>query len=151
MDTRLTRVLPVAALLVAGFATSATAAVINGTSGDDVLTGTAKGDTIHGLAGDDVLKGLRGEDTMYGGPGADQLYGGKDTDRQAWPDLLYGGPGADRIVAHQSDKVYAGRGNDTVKVAGAFIVVRCGPGDDTVDVRKGAAFYKLIGCEHKVR
>lgn len=67
MATRLIRVLPLAALLTAGLAAPATAAVINGTGGPDVLAGTAKADTIRGFGGADRIRADRAT-RVPGGP-----------------------------------------------------------------------------------
>lgn len=48
-------------------------AIINGTSGDDVLTGTTANDTVNGLDGNDTLRGGGGQDTLNGGAGDDLL------------------------------------------------------------------------------
>lgn len=103
--------LPAAVLVMVSLAAPAAAAVINGTSGPDVLVGTARADTIHGFGG------------------ADRIYAGNDSRR----DLLYGGPGNDLIFARFGDRVYAGRGNDVVRVRPAawqHAYVDCGPGYD---------------------
>jgi hypothetical protein len=153
MTRRLFRALPVAALLLAGLTAPATAAVIEGTDGPDVLVGTSKADTISGYEGDDVLRGKAGADRLYGGAGADRLYPGND----AKVDVMRGGPGPDRInarVARQrgQDRVFAGKGDDTVRlieVWGWYTPrVDCGPGEDTLVVP-----YRFIpseGCEHVV-
>ncbi len=55
-------------------------AVINGTSGDDLLNGTANDDIIRGRAGDDTLNGGAGDDRLLGGAGSDSLFGGDGDD-----------------------------------------------------------------------
>lgn len=114
-------ILPVAALLTISLATPADAAVINGTSGPDVLTGTAKADTIRGYGG---------LDRIYGKAGADRLFAGRDNKR----DQVYGGLGNDRLHVWFGDSAYAGRGNDVVRLhAGApwaMTHIYCGPGYD---------------------
>lgn len=133
--------LPLAALMAVTLAPPAMADVINGTEGPDELVGTAQADTIRGFGGNDILRGRRGGDRLYGGPGADQLYPGLDSKG----DVLYGGAGPDRIRARDRDTVYAGRGNDTIRVSGVGITVWCGPGEDRVI--NAEAFIKLRGCE----
>jgi hypothetical protein len=134
MGSRLTRALPVAALLTASLATPAAAAVIDGTSGPDVLIGTNGADTIRGFGGNDVLRGRRGADHLYGGRGADHIYGGGDRR----PDVLYGRAGNDRLYVGTPDTVYAGRGNDVIiplpKFVGMWgkLRVNCGPGYDRI-------------------
>lgn len=46
-------------------------AVINGTSGNNILIGTGSDDSLNGLAGDDLLQGLGGADIINGGAGVD--------------------------------------------------------------------------------
>ena len=166
---RALRAAPIAALLAVGLVAPAQADVVNGTSGPDVLVGTAGADTIHGYAGkdtlsgkggDDFLNGGRGTDRVYGGPGADRLYGGRDG-YQKRPrferDLLDGGGGPDRIFPRFFDRVYAGPGNDTIKVVhtrpGSMdpeLPIRCGPGNDVVITPEGWPpwFIEPQGCEH---
>ena len=52
-----------------------TAAVINGTSGNDVLAGTAAAETFFGFAGNDTVVGGGGggNDTIHGGDGRDSI------------------------------------------------------------------------------
>lgn len=132
MGNRLTRALPVAALLTASLAAPAAATVIDGTSGSDVLVGTHRADTIRGYAGNDVLRGRRGADHLYGGRGADRIYSGRDKR----PDVLYGRAGSDRIYVGTPDTIYAGRGNDVIVLMPKFfgfwgyVRVNCGPGYD---------------------
>lgn len=134
MSNRLTRALPVAALLTASLAAPAAAAVIDGTSGPDVLIGTHGADTIRGYGGNDVLRGGRGADHLYGGRGADRLYGGIDKR----PDVVYGRAGNDRIYVGTFDTVYAGPGNDVIIPVRKLINmsgklrVNCGPGYDRI-------------------
>jgi hypothetical protein len=155
MTVRLIRALPVAALLTAGLALPAAAAVINGTGGADVLVGTSRADTIHGYRGNDILRGKVGADHLYGGRGADRLYPGDD----AQTDVLRGGPGADTISARVgphgrgADRVYAGGGNDIVKLVEMFgwytAYVDCGPGKDTLMVEY-RSMIPSTGCERVV-
>ncbi|MBK8275970.1 MAG: calcium-binding protein [Nitrospira sp.] len=66
-------------------------AIINGSSGNDILKGTLSADEINGFAGNDQLFGGRGSDTLNGGDGNDTLDSGSGND------LLNGGAGADRL------------------------------------------------------
>lgn len=59
-------------------------AIINGTTGNDVLTGTASDDTINGLGGNDTLSGGDGNDNLVGGAGADAMDGGNGTDTASY-------------------------------------------------------------------
>jgi len=83
----------------AGF--TAPTKLIEGTKKADTLVGTPRADRILGYGGDDWLRGLGGDDVLVGGAGKD---------------VLSGGPGNDRIEARdgQQDRVFCGRGNDTV-------------------------------------
>jgi Ca2+-binding RTX toxin-like protein len=81
-------------------------AVINGTSGDDVLTGAAENDVIQGLDGNDVLHGAGGGDQIDGGAGNDLLDGGTGDD---W--LVVGGGGTKTVIG--------GAGIDTLSFDGA--------------------------------
>lgn len=158
MITRLTRALSITALVTVSLAAPAAAAVINGTSGPDVLVGTRSADTIHGYAGADKLHGKagndwlyagRGADSVYAGYGADHIYGGRDGKR----DVLYGGPGNDRIIAWLGDRVYAGRGNDVVRVLvdqdvpAHYGSVYCGPGYDRLYGFTNSWLLFKDGCE----
>jgi Ca2+-binding RTX toxin-like protein len=75
--------------------------VIEGTKKADTLVGTPRADRIVGHGGDDWLRGVGGGDVLVGGPGKD---------------VLSGGPGNDLIQARdgQRDRVFCGRGDDTV-------------------------------------
>lgn len=64
-------------------------AVINGTSGNDILNGTILSDQIFGFGGNDTLNGNSGNDTLNGGTGSDVLNGG------AGDDVLNGDTGND--------------------------------------------------------
>jgi len=55
-------------------------AVINGTSGDDILNGGAAADQIFGFAGNDILNGNGGNDQLDGGTGSDTMTGGTGND-----------------------------------------------------------------------
>jgi Ca2+-binding RTX toxin-like protein len=157
---RARRALVIVLVLTGTAAGPATAAIINGTSGSDVLQGTAEADTIRGYAGADRILGRAGADKIYGGDGADRLFPGDDSRI----DVLRGGPGPDRIFARTGqglgpdenvigrDYVYAGPGNDLVKVVeswGWYLpFLDCGPGHDTVVVPHRMVVTK--GCEHLV-
>lgn len=142
MSKRLTGALAGAALISVSLAAPAAAAVINGTSGPDVLVGTAKADAIHGFGGSDTLYGKAGNDQLYGGRGPDGVYGGGGADaiyggRDARRDILRGGAGPDRIYAIGPDVVFAGRGNDRIVLVDNIprLKVYCGSGHDTVIFR----------------
>jgi Ca2+-binding RTX toxin-like protein len=73
------------------------AAVREGTRGDDRLIGGGRGDVIIGKPGDDRLLGLGGNDTLVGGTGRDRLVGGRGDDtinsRDRARDRVRCGPG----------------------------------------------------------
>lgn len=141
MKRRFASALPLAALLAASLAAPATAAVINGTSGPDVLVGTAQADT---------MRGYGGADKIYGKAGADWINTGKDLKK----DVVYAGAGNDRIFLRVYDHVYAGAGNDTLRVLKMTFTfgtrISCGPGHDTLVMPYGWSVGRPPGCEHVV-
>ena len=137
MTTRITGALVAAAMLTAGLAAPAAAAVINGTSGPDLLIGTTADDTIHGYGGLDQIRGKAG---------ADRIYAGNDSKR----DLVHGGPGNDVIFSRFGDTVYGGLGDDVIHVGVAAwrtTQVYCGPGVDHVYGNTDSFLVRLHGCE----
>ncbi|MGN6130383.1 MAG: hypothetical protein ACTHOK_08590 [Nocardioidaceae bacterium] len=141
MSKRLTGALAGAALISVGLAAPAAAAVINGTSGPDVLIGTTKADAIRGYAG---------ADRIYAKAGGDTVYTGKDRKR----DQVWAGPGADRIHGRSGDYIHAGAGNDVIRLTNvkvmATTIVWCGPGRDRVYGLSDLGFYShTYGCEVK--
>lgn len=67
-------------------------ALLNGTTGADVLAGGAAADVGTGLSGSDRLDGGAGADTLSGGEGGDSLNGG------AGDDVLYGFGASDEVA-----------------------------------------------------
>ncbi|HEU4810577.1 MAG TPA: hypothetical protein VFT00_00415 [Nocardioides sp.] len=134
-------------------ASTAYAAVVTGTSGDDTLHGTAGNDTIRGLAGDDRINGRRGSDVISGGPGADRLWdytgvGSGDTiDISA--DTFRGGRGPDTLFVGHNDTVHAGPGNDHVWAfyVGEGDVIDCGLGVDVLHLHEDLHGVETRGCE----
>jgi CSLREA domain-containing protein len=59
---------------------------INGTAGDDVIVGNATADVIDGGEGDDLICALGGNDSIIGGLGADMIDGGAKADRVSYPE-----------------------------------------------------------------
>lgn len=154
MTGRRTRALSMAGLVVVGLALPASAEVVDGTNGPDVLVGSPRADTIRGFAGNDILRGRPEADKLFGGRGADRLYPGDDSKT----DVLRGGPGPDTINARVGpkgrgpDRVYAGDGNDVVRLVETFgwyvPSVDCGPGADTLVVP--FRFIPSTRCERLV-
>ena len=95
------------AVVVSGLlATSAYAAVITGTPGDDRIRGKAEGDTISALTGDDRVFARRGNDSVDLGPGADRGFGGRGDD------TINGVQGHDRIWGNAGNDVLRGDFDD---------------------------------------
>ena len=113
-----------------GVVTAASAAIVNGTSGDDTLSGTSNGDVIYGHAGNDVIRAHAGNDVLYGGNGNDVMWPGSGVDVQ------YGGAGNDVLHALANDNQPD--------------ILNCGPGSDTALVIRNDP-VKLRGCERIVR
>lgn len=151
-----------AALVLAGGAASA--AVKDGTDGNDQLTGTSGKDTLRGKAGNDRLLGLGGDDLLIGGPGSDVIKGGAGLDDMGGGtgadllvagfddsvDRLYGGPGSDVLSIYHADEASGGSGPDKIVVIdpepGVFI--QCGGGDDVVVVEGRLPAHTVTdGCE----
>lgn len=125
-------------LLLIAMVSPASAAVILGTDGNDILGGTQQRDIMRGFRGNDVLAGYRSRDHIYGGLGRDRLVGWGGSDfiyGQGGQDALMGGQGDDRIYGGPGrDEVNAGAGDDIIWVYldGSIDTVRCGPGADVV-------------------
>lgn len=141
MSKRLTGALAGAALISVSLAAPAAAAVINGTSGPDVLVGTAKADVIRGYAGADRIHARAGGDTV-------------DTGKDKKRDRVWAGPGADRIHGYLGDYIHAGAGDDVIRLTSVMMmattIVWCGPGHDRVYGLGGLGFYhSTYGCEVK--
>lgn len=106
----------------------ARAAIVSGTSGDDVLatrfdlastmSGGAGNDTISGSDLNDSIDGGAGNDVLNGGAGADSITGG------AGNDTINGGNGADIVSG--------GLGDDSISYA-ETVLFQKGDGHDTVN------------------
>lgn len=151
------RLLAISALsLVLVSMSTASAANINGTPGNDTLVGTSSSDTIKGFAGADYLYGNGGSDTLYGGNGPDTLYGngGSDTldgGNSQGRDKIYGANGWDHIYASGTDLIYADNGNDLITVRfgpDSSMEIYCGPGQDHVTFVQQSGGVGLHGCEN---
>jgi hypothetical protein len=111
------------AVALAGAAVGVTsAAVREGTRGDDRLTGGGGDDVMIGKPGDDRLRGLGGDDTLVGGAGRDRLVAGRGDDtihsRDRARDTVRCGPGWDTVVADATDDVPASCEHASVRIAG---------------------------------
>ena len=82
---------------------SATATVISGTSGQDLIVGTDGNDGYLGINGSDYTDGTPGNDIIFGLGGTDYVFGGTGND------LLLGGTGNDVYVIDGN-----GDGQDTI-------------------------------------
>ncbi|MCA9034378.1 MAG: DUF4347 domain-containing protein, partial [Planctomycetaceae bacterium] len=107
-------------------------AVINGTSGSDILVTYAGNDTVDGGAGDDQISGGNGTNTLRGGSGNDSIYGGSGIDN------LYGDAGDDLLEgAAGNDSLQGGPGNDILNGGAGDDSLQGGVGDDTYILTNG--------------
>jgi len=119
-------------------------AIINGTSGDDLLSTKKRGDILNGDEGDDMLVARHGFNILLGGEGDDQLTAvssfnilsggaGNDTLRadRGW-NLLLAGDGDDGLYASSDYNILSGdAGNDVLTVLeGRGNILHGGVGDD---------------------
>ena len=103
-------------------------AIINGTSGNDVLTAKTLQDQFNGRSGDDMITGSEGDDTIHGSAGDDWISG------SAGNDTIIGGTGDDSISdGDGNDDVTAGEGNDFVLAGNGEDSFSGGKGFDTID------------------
>jgi Ca2+-binding RTX toxin-like protein len=77
-------------------------AILNGTTGSDLLRGTSLKDTIDGKGGNDTLYGNAGDDSLIGGPGNDFIYGGDGNDTVN----AASGDGSDHIYGDKGRDIY---------------------------------------------
>ena len=122
--------------------------LLAGTTGGDAMFGRVGEDTLRGGDGEDCLSGQDGDDTLSGGGGADTVFGDEGADiidgGSGPDDWATGGSGADRIEG--AEDVSAGTGDDRI-VAPPDAVVRCGDGEDVVELLGGAF---MSGCEQVI-
>jgi Ca2+-binding RTX toxin-like protein len=126
---------------------SAFAATLSGTNGDDTLRGTNDSDTIYGYGGDDKIYGYGGNDKLYGGRGDDRIKGGTGDDYiYGWygGNTLYGGTGNDHIYttaplgggsSSEKNYVYGDAGDDYIKSSVQVAIIYGGSGSDNIDAR----------------
>jgi Ca2+-binding RTX toxin-like protein len=85
-------------------AVTASAVVVDGAAGDDVITGTNQDDRLSGGAGKDIIVGLGGKDLLDGGTEDDSLTG------ETGSDTLIGGDGLDTLNGSEDSDVYEAYG-----------------------------------------
>jgi Ca2+-binding RTX toxin-like protein len=109
-------------------------AVINGTTGDDILAGGAGNDLIQNGAGENQIGGRDGNDTLIGGTGRDDLHGAEGDDSLLGgngADTLYGGEGNDTLFGEDGDDILFGQsGDDTLYGGDGMDSLQGGPGND---------------------
>ncbi|HDX0838830.1 TPA: hypothetical protein RNS87_003271 [Stenotrophomonas maltophilia] len=111
-------------------------ALIQPTSGDDVLVGYETPDSLAGGEGDDSLSGQAGADVLDGGAGNDWLSGGRDDD------ILRGGDGDDFLFGDEgSNTLYGGDGNDTLDARNGAALMDGGAGEDNLSGSDGDDTY----------
>jgi Ca2+-binding RTX toxin-like protein len=118
---------------------SARAAVIEGTPGDDCcLAGTINSDTINAYGGNDTAHGKDGGDTLHMGDGNDKGYGDNG------PDNVYGGASG---TSYPGDWLIGGPGQDLLQDnSGSDLDYACGEGNnDTLDVTDGDGNDDAVG------
>lgn len=118
--------------------------------GDDTLIGDAGYNTLNGGDGDDSISGGGQSDLLVGGDGRDTLDGGSGEDYVSY--ILYFGkmvvdliqglakfPGtqlpADQLIS--IERVYTGKGNDTIKGGSEENIFKGGPDNDKLIGRGG--------------
>lgn len=144
-------------------------ALINGTSGNDVLTGTDADDAIYGLDGNDIIDGLFGADNLYGGNGNDtfRFSGVRSSSSPTSIGSIDGGDGDDSIYLNNVspanfnfnytlltigtqrynitsiEQVYYGKNSDYISLGSAQnpITVHAGGGDDNITMQNAASAY----------
>ena len=102
--------------------------VVFGGDGNDMLSLGAGNDRGNGGAGDDRLLGAAGDDALSGGTGRDALNGGRGRD------TLFGGQGDDTLTGGSGADTFVFLGSH-----GADVITDFAPGQDTIDIRSGAA------------
>lgn len=126
------------------------AAVINGTSGTDVIIGGSASQRINGHAGRDYICAYGGDDVIVGGSGSDRIWGGDGDDRisgGSGNDIVWGGSGNDRISGGSGsdlllggwnhDVLWGGSGNDRLVGEGGNDRMYGSSGDDRLEGKAG--------------
>ncbi len=114
------------ALVTAGGATAATAAVPQCSGADATIVGTPGDDTLYGTPGDDVIVGGGGDDDIDAGAGNDAICpdGGDGEEVVGGNDAVLAGPGG--------DAVFASGGNDDIDGGDGRDYLAGGDGDDWI-------------------
>lgn len=99
--------LAVALIAFGALASVASARIMLGTSGDDVIQGTRGDDYIRGRAGNDTIAGGGGSDVVLGGRGNDRIkvYTQGESTSGGRDDTVRCGPGTDYVTAGVNDYV----------------------------------------------
>jgi Ca2+-binding RTX toxin-like protein len=113
-------------------------AVINGTSGNNILIGTDLDDTISGLAGDDLIQGLGGADIINGGAGVDtadyrEKTAGITVTLNGTNNAVVTVGGTAEDILRAIENVYGGSGDDIITGDGQNNLFRGGGGNDVLD------------------
>lgn len=116
------------------------------------------GAVLDGTSGNDVICGGDGPDTIHGNGGTDQVFGGAGGDRIEASGTLDGGDGADTICGSAAaDTIRGGNGGDVIAggpgadvIDGGFdedlIVADNGPGDSSLVFIVGCAGVTPVGA-----
>ncbi|MDO9317567.1 MAG: calcium-binding protein [Gammaproteobacteria bacterium] len=116
----------------------ALAAVIHGTSGNDVLSGSNQNEVFYGYEGNDTIDGQDGNDTIDGGEGNDNITFG-----HSYNHTIHGGQGDDFLhsnytgsnVTSKTNTLSGGAGNDRIESGSSqdtYLFSR-GDGQDTIN------------------
>jgi Ca2+-binding RTX toxin-like protein len=129
---------------------SAASALVQGTSGNDVIVSRYVGAQVNGGDGDDIICAYNLNVDVYGGNGNDVIWGDSNAGQRLMGsggnDVLFGwqgsgghgqyfngGTGADKIYGSRSaDQIYGHDGNDSVYAADGDDSVHGGNGNDTL-------------------
>lgn len=104
---------------------NASAALLEGLDGDDILRGDRGSDTLVGGRGNDRMTGKGAMDDLLGGGGDDYLSGGSGDD------FLRGGSGHDRLKGNSgADGLYGGYGDDWLSGGAGSDILSGGRGAD---------------------
>jgi len=142
----------------------ATANILLGEDGDDLVIGSSGDDLIYGGAGRDELHGGAGADAIFGGTEDDRIYGedGDDVlDGEEGNDYIDGGPGDDKVIGGPGDDhllggpgadgLDGGDGNDVIDGGADNDLIVGGAGDDVLTGGGGVDHFLFdTGSGHDV-